>query len=46
MSRMKWWNQKYHKKYNKVYYITKNYMLKPIYNDENECTNDTLSQTL
>ena len=23
--------------------MTKNYVLKPIYNDENECTNDTLS---
>ena len=24
--------------------MTKNYVLKPIYNDENECVNDTLSQ--
>ena len=25
--------------------MTKNYVLKPIYNDENECINDTLSIT-
>ena len=35
--------QKYHKKHDNVYYITKNYVLKPIYNDENECINDMLS---
>ena len=35
--------QKYHKKHDKVHYINKNYVLKPIYNDKNECTNDTLS---
>ena len=29
--------------YGNVHYITKNYVLKPIYNDENECINDTLS---
>ena len=43
MSGMKWWMQKYHKKHDNVHYITKNYVLKPIYNDENECINDTLS---
>ena len=26
-----------------MHYINKNYVLKPIYNDENECINDTLS---
>ena len=26
-----------------MHYTTKNYVLKPIYNDENECINDTLS---
>ena len=26
--------------------MTKNYVLKPIYNDENECVHDTLSPTL
>ena len=26
-----------------MHYMTKNYVLKPIYNDENECINDTLS---
>ena len=26
-----------------MHYITKNYVLKLIYNDENECINDTLS---
>ena len=26
--------------------MTKNYVLKPIYNDENECVNDTLSGTM
>ena len=26
-----------------VHYMTKNYVLKPTYNDENECFNDTLS---
>ena len=25
--------------------MTKNYVLKPIYNDENECINDKLSHT-
>ena len=30
-------------KHDNVHYITKNYVLKPIYNDENECINDTLS---
>ena len=29
-----------------MYYINKNYVLNPIYNDENECINDTLSLTL
>ena len=43
MSGMKWWMQKYHKKHDNVHYITKNYVLKPVYNDENECINDTLS---
>ena len=36
--------QKYHKKHDNVNYINKNYVLKPIYNDENECINDTLSK--
>ena len=36
-------NAKYHMKHDKVHYINKNYVLKPIYNDENECINDTLS---
>ena len=35
--------QKYHKKYDNVHYINKNYVLKPINNDEKECINDTLS---
>ena len=26
-----------------MYYINNNYVLQPIYNDENECINDTLS---
>ena len=26
--------------------MTKNYVLKPIYNDENECVHDTLSEML
>ena len=30
-------------KHDNVHYINKNYVLKPIYNDENECINDTLS---
>ena len=25
-----------------MHYINKNYVLKPIYNDENKCINDTL----
>ena len=40
---MKWWMQQYHKKHDHMYYINTNYVLKPIYNDENECINDTLS---
>ena len=36
-------NEKYHKKHNKMHHIRKNYALKYIYNDENECINDTLS---
>ena len=28
-----------------MYYINKNYVLKSIYNDKNECINDTLSST-
>ena len=36
-------NKKYHKKHNKTHYIGKNYVLKSIYNNENECINDTLS---
>ena len=35
--------QKYHKKHDNVHYINNNYVLKPIYNDENECINDSLS---
>ena len=38
--------QKYHKKHDNVHYINKNHVLKPIYNDENECINDTLSLLL
>ena len=26
-----------------MHFMTKNYVLKPIYNDKNECINDTLS---
>ena len=40
------WNdecKKYHKKHDNVYYINKNYVLQPIYNDENECINDMFS---
>ena len=40
---MKGWIQKYHKKYNILHYINKNYELKLIHNDEIECINDTLS---
>ena len=39
------WNdeyKKYHKNHDNVHYITKNYVWKSIYNDENECINDTL----
>ena len=28
-----------------MHYINKNYVLQPIYNDENECINDMLSIT-
>ena len=38
--------QKYHKKHDNVHYISKNYVLKPIYNDENESINHKLSITL
>ena len=38
--------QKYHKKHDNVHYITKIYVLKPIYNDENKCINDTLSRDI
>ena len=31
------------KKYDNVHYINKNYVLQPIYNEKNECINDTLS---
>ena len=34
--------QKYHKIYDIMYYINKNYALKYTYNDDNECINDTL----
>ena len=39
------WNDKCKNtiKNDNVHYMTKNYVLKPIYNDENECINDTLS---
>ena len=43
MSGMKWWMQKFNKKYDKIYYINKNYVFKPLYNDENECINEMLS---
>ena len=46
MSGIQWWMQKYHKKDDNVHYMTKNYVLKPIYSDENECINDTLSLIL
>ena len=36
-------NAKISLKDDNVHYMTKNYVLKPIYNDENECINDTLS---
>ena len=36
-------NAKISQKHDDVHYITKNYVLKPIYNDENECINDMLS---
>ena len=45
MSGIKWSMQKYHKKHDNVHYINKNYVLKPIYNNENKCINDTLSKT-
>ena len=45
MSGMKWWMQKYHKKHDNVHYINKNYVLQPIYNDENKSINDTLSRS-
>ena len=35
---------KYHKKHDNLYYIDKNYVLKSIYNDENECINERLSK--
>ena len=38
--------QKYYKKHDNVHYINKNYVLTHIYNDENECINDTLSAIL
>ena len=31
------------KKHDNMHYIDKNYVLQPIYNDENECINDTFS---
>ena len=34
------------KKHDNVHYINKNYVLQPIYNDENECINDTLSRVI
>ena len=43
MSEMKRWIQKYHKKHDNMHYINNNDVLKPIYNNENECINDTLS---
>ena len=42
---MEWLMHKYHKNPDNVHYINKNYVLKPNYNDENECINDTLSST-
>ena len=36
-------NVKISLKNDNVHYINKNYVLQPIYNDENECINDTLS---
>ena len=36
-------NAKISLKHDNVHYITKNYVLKLIYNDENECIYDTLS---
>ena len=38
--------QSYHKKHANVQYINKNYVLKPIYNNENECINDMLSTNM
>ena len=36
-------NAKISYKDDNVHYMTKNYVLKPIYNNKNECINDTLS---
>ena len=36
-------NAKISLKHDNVHYINKNYVLNPIYNDENECIKDTLS---
>ena len=45
MSGMKWWMQKRYEKHDNMHYINKNYVWKPIYNDENKCINDMLSIT-
>ena len=39
-------NAKISLKDDNVHYINKSYVFKSIYNDENECINDTLSDTL
>ena len=39
-------NVKISQKHDNMYYIRKNYTLKSIYDDENECINHTLSVTM
>ena len=39
-------NEKISQKHDNMYYIRKNYTLKSIYDDENECINYTLSLPL
>ena len=39
-------NAKISKKYDNVPYMTKNYVLKPIYNNKNEYINDMLSAVI
>ena len=39
-------NVKISQKHDKLYYIRKNYTLKTIYDNENECVNYTLSNSM